>query len=624
MYANLELYIHRLRQEGELQEIDVPVDPVLEIAEITDRMSKSPGGGKALLFNDTGTAYPVLTNMYGSDKRICLALGVDSLDELSGRIYEMFEAVTSPKNTFGDKVKMLPVLGRVSRWMPKKKKGRGPCQEVIHDGDLSSFPVLKCWKFDGGRFVTLPMVITRDPATGIRNVGMYRMQVFSGNTTGMHWHMHKTGARHYEEYKRLGKRMPVTVCLGGDPAYTYSATAPLPDNIDEFLLAGFIRRKPVELVKCLTNDLEIPADCDFVIEGYVDPQEDKVIEGAFGDHTGFYSLEDDYPLFHVTCTTHRKNAVYPATIVGIPPQEDMYIAKATEKIFLAPIRLAIQPEINDLYMPSEGVAHNIAVVDIDKKYPGQGFKVAASMWGAGQMMFNKFLLITSGCRDIRNPEELKKNLEKVSIPRDVMFSKGPLDVLDHTSDILGFGGKVCIDATDKSKEGYAEHQLADIKIPKEWCADADIISVNDSLAEEWRALFISVQNNGKNITGTVELIEKYLQINSVEGLNYIFVYDANVPLQDVRMLIWLAGGNCDAVRDIAIRADKIYFDARIKAGGINGFRRRFPNVVTSDMDTIRKVDERWAEYGIGEFIPSPSREYSVLIPDGSSGASIDK
>ena len=450
MYKTLSEYIAALERAGELVRINVPVDPVLEIAELTDREAKSPGGGRALLFENTGTPFPVLTNMMGSDRRIAMALGVESVDLLTGRIEELFAALTSPRPDLFDKLRMLPLLGRMSRWLPREVKGRGVCQQVVLQGDaarLDLLPVLKCWPQDGGCFVTLPLVHTLDPDTGVRNVGMYRMQLFSPQTTGMHWHLHKTGERHYRAYQRLGKRMPVTVCLGGDPAYTYAATAPMPDNMDEYLLAGFLRERPVELVKCVTNDLRVPADCDIVIEGYVDPSEEKVIEGPFGDHTGFYSLEDYYPLFHVTAITHRRGAVYPATIVGVPPQEDAYIAKATEKIFLAPIRAAMLPEVRDLWMPEAGVAHNIAVVDIRTDYAGQALKAASSLWGAGQMMFNKFMVVTASGRPVRDVAALADLLRRIRIPDDLMFSRGPLDVLDHAAPETGLGGKLMFDAT---------------------------------------------------------------------------------------------------------------------------------------------------------------------------------
>ncbi len=377
MYKNLTEYLLLLEERGELVRIAAPVNPVEEIAEIADRVfksgergdiAKSPGslstshgnnspknlGGPALLFENTGTGFPVAINLFGSESRMALALGVKSLDDIPARIEKFAAGLLSPKGTFPEKLAAAALLGRASRWFPRKTKGRGECQQVVYTGEqasLSMLPVLKCWEHDGGRFLTLPLVHTTDPGTGGRNVGMYRMQLFGERKAGMHWHLHKTGARHYEEYKKHGKRMPVSVCLGGDPAYTYSATAPLPDGIDEYLLAGFLRGKPVRLVKCLTNELYVPADCDFVIEGYIDPAEEKVIEGPFGDHTGFYSLEDYYPLLHVTAITHRHGAIYPATVVGVPPQEDYYIAQATEKIFLAPIKLALQPEVEDIFMP---------------------------------------------------------------------------------------------------------------------------------------------------------------------------------------------------------------------------------------------------------------------------------
>lgn len=611
MYKNLNQYIEALRAAGELAEIAVPVSSELEISEITDRISKQPGGGKALLFTNTGTDFPVLTNMMGSDKRMGMALGVERLEELAERIDDLFKKVVAPKASLSDKMKMLPLLGKASRWLPRTKSGRGECQQVVMERpDLGRIPILKCWPFDGGPFVTLPMVHTKDPETGIRNVGMYRMQVFSPDTTGMHWHRHKTGARHYEAYKKQGKRMPVSVCIGGDPAYTYAATAPLPDGIDEYLLAGFIRQKPVELVKCLTNDLEVPVDCDFVIEGYVDPAEEPVIEGPFGDHTGFYSLEDLYPVFHVTCITHRKDAVYPATIVGIPPQEDAYIAKATEKLFLAPIRLVMQPEIRELYMPTEGVAHNIALINIEKTFPGQGFKVANSMWGAGQMMFNKFSVIASTERSIYDLGTLRELVQEISIPRDVMFSKGPLDVLDHTADVMGIGGKMCFDATEKMPEEGAGIAYPMVSVPKEWVYPEGVTFVNDIYASEWRTLFVAMRGGVKETPA--ELVQELLEKNGAQGLKFVFVFDNNVTISDPSVLMWLASSNCDAGRDVSVIGDYLLFDARIKAG-VNGFNRPWPNVVTMDKKTIDGIDRDWYELGLGNFIPSPSMEYIPLI-----------
>ncbi len=411
MYGSLREYIDRLEREGELVRVKTFVNPVEEMAEIADRVVKH--GGKALLFENTGTPFPVAMNLFGSDRRMALALGAASLDELPLRIGRLAEAAMSPKGSLAEKIGTLPLLGEAARWFPKRLRGRGACQQVVRTGDdasLDILPVLKCWPADGGRFVTLPMVHTVDPVTGAGNVGMYRMQVFDDRTTGMHWHMHKTGAKHYEAYRRAGRRMPVSVCLGGDPAYAYAATAPLPDGIDEYLLAGFLRGRPVRLVRCVTNDLYVPADCDFVIEGYVDPAEEKVVEGPFGDHTGFYSLEDRYPRFHVTAVTHRRDAVWPATVVGVPVQEDYFIAKATERIFLAPIRLALQPDLEGLHMPASGVAHNLAIVSQRVRYPGHVRQTVSSLWGAGQMMFNKYMLVVSAGTDVRDGRALARLL----------------------------------------------------------------------------------------------------------------------------------------------------------------------------------------------------------------------
>ena len=605
MYKTLSEYIAALERAGELVRVNVPVDPVLEIAELTDREAKSPGGGRALLFENTGTPFPVLTNMMGSDRRIAMALGVESVDMLTGRIEELFAALTSPRPDLFDKLRMLPLLGRMSRWLPREVKGRGVCQQVVLQGDaarLDLLPVLKCWPQDGGCFVTLPLVHTLDPDTGVRNVGMYRMQLFSPQTTGMHWHLHKTGERHYRAYQRLGKRMPVTVCLGGDPAYTYAATASMPDNMDEYLLAGFLRERPVELVKCVTNDLRVPADCDIVIEGYVDPSEEKVIEGPFGDHTGFYSLEDYYPLFHVTAITHRRGAVYPATIVGVPPQEDAYIAKATEKIFLAPIRAAMLPEVRDLWMPEAGVAHNIAVVDIRTDYAGQALKAASSLWGAGQMMFNKFMVVTASGRPVRDVAALADLLRRIRIPDDLMFSRGPLDVLDHAAPETGLGGKLMFDATGVDPAA----PLETVQLPFPFELSDGIVRVDYALSESWRVLLLSAPR------GVRPDVFAFLEKNRVEGIKYVILLDEEVDTSRPGDVLWIASSDCDPSRDVTIRDGVVLFDCRSKAGGVNGFLRRWPNVVASSPETIARVDGRWNEYGLGKFMLSPSLHYSRL------------
>lgn len=582
-YKSLNEFIKQLELEGELIRITEFVDPVLELAEVTDRISKSKGGGKALLFENTGTAFPVLTNAFGSEKRIAMALGVNQLEDIPNKIDSLFQTVTSPKQSLWEKLQLLPLLKQASTWMPCTKSKRGKCQEVVaKNPDLSLLPILKCWPYDGGRFVTLPMVHTVDPSNGSRNVGMYRMQVFSENATGMHWHRHKTGARHFEEYKKRGERMPVVVTLGGDPAYTYAATAPLPDNLDEYLLAGFLRNKKVELVPCITQPLAVPSDVDFVIEGYVDPSEPLVTEGPFGDHTGFYSLEDLYPVFHVTCITHRKDAVYPATIVGIPPQEDAYIGKATERIFLAPIRMVIAPEIVDLNLPFEGVAHNIAIIKIRKTYPGQAAKIASALWGAGQMMFCKAIIVVGDGINIHSYDELLDAVNKNFDPdTDLFFGKGPLDVLDHAAHVMGFGGKLCIDATEK--------------LPEEKLANGP----------------------GTPHQKLYQFLHKSEFAGKVQA-KITVLFDDIVDLSDTGTAVWLLGNNIDTSRDCEVRNGSLIIDATAKRKGYKGFSRPWPNVVCSSKETIELIDAKWDTLGLGDFIPSPSHKYLPLQQAGAA------
>src|SRR6187455_2980151 len=461
-YRNQQHFIDTLEKEGELLRIKTFVDPKLEMAEITDRMSKQPGGGKALLFENTGYDFPVLMNAYGSERRMCLALGVQHLDDVAKEIESLFKLLSAPKEGILDKLKMLPKLSQFASWMPTVKSGKGECQEVVmKNPDITKLPVMKCWPEDGGDFLTLPVINTKDPNTGIRNVGLYRMQVFAPTLTGMHWHKHKVSAKHFNEYKKLNKRMPVAVALGGDPVYAYSATAPLPENVDEYMLAGFLRKKKVELVKCITNDMEVPQDADIIIEGYIDPEEEYILEGPFGDHTGYYSLADYYPRYHITCITHRKDAVYPATIVGIPPQEDAWLGKATERIFLMPIKMTMVPEIVDMVLPVVGVFHNLVIVKIKKDYPGQAIKVMHSLWGAGQMMFTKMMVVVDGDVNIHNQEEVARYVSENFDPSmDVMLTQGPVDVLDHSCSVMAFGGKIGIDGTRKLPEEVDGRQSA--------------------------------------------------------------------------------------------------------------------------------------------------------------------
>lgn len=459
-YRDLQEFINRLEEKKLLQRIRAEVDSDLEITEIADRVVKA--GGPALLFeNVKGSDYPLLINSFGSYERMHLALEVETLDEIASQINEFMDM--SSYLGIVNKIKSVPKLARLARVFPRKVSNAA-CQEVVEEPDLSKLPVLKCWPGDGGRFFTLPLVITRDPETGLQNMGMYRMQVYDDRTTGMHWHLHKDGREIYEKYRRQGGRMPVAVALGSDPATIYSATAPLPKEIDEMLFAGFLRKAPLEIVKCKTCDLYVPANAEFILEGYVDVDELRE-EGPFGDHTGYYSLKDIYPVFHVSCITRRKKPVYPATIVGKPPMEDCFLGKATERIFLPLLKIQC-PEIVDMNLPLEGVFHNCVIVSIKKRYPGHAKKIMHALWGMGQMMYTKMIVVVDG--DI-NPHDVStvawKVFNNIDAKRDVVIVEGPLDALDHASPLPHYGHKMGIDATKKwASEGHTREWPEDIEM----------------------------------------------------------------------------------------------------------------------------------------------------------------
>ena len=621
-FRDLQQFIDALDKAGELKRVTEFVDPVLEIAEITDRVSKTDG--PALLFENTGTEFPLLINSLGSYKRICLALGVKELDEVQDNIKSLFKSLTKPKDSILEKLQMLPTLSQLASWMPKVKRGRGECQQVImKEPDITKLPVLKCWPEDGGRFVTLPIIHTKDIENGIRNVGMYRMQIFGPTLTGMHWHKHKVSAKHFNGYKKQHKRMPVAVALGGDPVYTYAATAPLPENVDEYMLAGFLRKKKVELVKCITQDIEVPADADFIIEGYVDPDEDFILEGPFGDHTGYYSLEDYYPKFHITAITHKKNAVYPATIVGIPPEEDAWIGKATERIFLAPIKMMLIPEIEDMELPIEGVFHNLTIVKINKEYPGQAAKVMNAMWGAGQMMFNKILVIVDSDVDIHNYTDVARVISiNVDPQQDIYFSQGPMDVLDHSCSKFAFGGKMCVDATiklDEEKRNVTNgvYKSENLKIDEAAIMNLfpEIKSINCSLVNMGISIaVISVEKNRKN--HIKELNEKLFSQTEFSKVKLIIYVEASVDANDIKDVVWRFSNNLDPRRDSYIinaqnntDISHIGFDGTRKTKELDDFDRPWPNIICSDEQTITSVDAKWDKLGLGKFIPSPSLKY---------------
>jgi 4-hydroxy-3-polyprenylbenzoate decarboxylase len=466
MYSDLSEFLADLDKRRQLVRIADRVSPTLEIAAVTDRACKSQQGGPALLFeNPSGFDIPVATNIFGSLERMQLALGVSKLEDLEKEIDDLMTP-PAPKGVM-DALKLLPVVGRLADLMPKTVKD-APCQEVVNrDGTLDDLPILTCWPGDGGPFITLPLVFTRDPETGTRNIGVYRMQVFDGRTTGMHWQRHKGGAQHYRVAERLGRRLEVAVALSPEPILAYCATAPMPEGLDELLLGGFLSRRRIEVVKCVTVDLEVPASSHIVLEGYVEPGERRR-EGPFGDHTGFYSQPDDYPVFHLTCVTRRSRPTYLTTIVGIPPMEDYYLGLASERIFLPMIRKTV-PEIVDMHFPAEGIFHNLVIVSIDKRYPGHARKIMNAFWGLGQLMFSKTIVVVDKDVNVHDVGEVAWIVGTHMDPlRDVQMTRGPVDDLDDAADLPAYGGKMGIDATRKwASEGYSRSWPARIATTEE-------------------------------------------------------------------------------------------------------------------------------------------------------------
>jgi len=484
-------FLEAIDAAGDLVRVHRPVSVDREITEIADRCMKSPGGGPALLFEHptlvggAPSPHPVAVNLFGSERRMCLALGVSRLDEVGDRVSELVN-LKVPDGLLG-KLAMLPKLAELTKFPPRSAGGRPACQEVVLKGadiDLAGLPVPICWPEDGGPYITLPQVVTRDPNTGARNVGMYRVQVIGRDSLAMHWQRHKVGAAHWREMAARGETMPVAIVLGGDPASIYSASAPLPPGIDEYLFAGFLRREPVRLVKAVTSDLEVPAEAEIVIEGQIDPREALVMEGPFGDHTGFYSLADLYPRVQVTAITRRSEPIWPHTIVGRPPMEDFWLGHATERIFLPLLKLTL-PEVVDMHMPAEGIFHNLVFVSIDKQFPGQAYKVMNELWGQGLMSLAKVIVVVDKDVNVRDPKEAWwVALNHIDPERDVRFSMGPIDVLDHASRAFTYGSKMGIDGTRKWKEeGFT----------REW---PDKIVMDDSTKARvdamWRELGISI------------------------------------------------------------------------------------------------------------------------------------
>jgi 4-hydroxy-3-polyprenylbenzoate decarboxylase len=474
-FDTLLTFVDWLDEAGELVRITRPVSLDRELCEIADRVMKQPHGGRALLFeqpvlmNGNRSEFPVAINLFGSMRRMAMSLGVASLDEIGSRITSLLE-MKVPEGIIA-KLALLPRLLEMGKFPPRLRSGTPPCQELVWrdaDVDLNRLPLMKCWPEDGGAYITFPMVITRDPKRGIRNVGMYRIMQTGKNTLAMHWQRHKVGAAHWREMAERGDRMPVCIALGADPPSMYSASAPLPPTVDEFLFAGFLRGKPVSLAKAVTCDLEVPAEADFVLEGYIDPAEALVMEGPFGDHTGFYSLADLYPQVHVTAITMRKQPIFPATIVGRPPMEDFYLGHATERIFLPLLKLTI-PELVDYHMPAEGIFHNLVFVSIKKEYPGQAYKVMNALWGQGLMSLAKVLIVVDHWVNVRDVREAWwVALNNLDPQRDARFTMGPMDVLDHSSRAFTYGSKIGLDATRKlPEEGFTREWPAVIAMDEE-------------------------------------------------------------------------------------------------------------------------------------------------------------
>lgn len=482
MFTDVNAFIAELDKRRELARITDPLDPNLEIAAVVDHVSKTPGGGPALLFDKpTGASMPVAANLYGSLSRMCLALGVERLDDLAREIEEL---TTPPMpRGFMDALKMMPLVSRLTDLMPKTVKD-APCQEVVKmDGGLDELPVLTTWPEDGGPFITLPLVITRDPETGMRNIGTYRMHVYDRRTTGMHWQRHKGGAQHHRTAERLGRRLEVAVALGADPILQYSATAPMPEGLDELMLAGVLSKRRVELVKARTVDLEVPAHAQIILEGYVEPGERRR-EGPFGDHTGLYSLADDFPVFHLTCVTMRRSPIYVTTVVGRPPMEDLYLGLASERIFLPLIRKTL-PEIVDMHFPAAGIFHNFVFVSIDKRYPGHARKIMSAFWGLGQLMFSKCIVVVDKDVNVQDEAEVAWIAgTHVDPSRDIQIVTGPVDDLDDAAIAPGYGGKMGVDATRKwPAEGMT----------KEW---PKRVATTEAAARKAAAIWEKISNRG--------------------------------------------------------------------------------------------------------------------------------
>ncbi|ULH14377.1 menaquinone biosynthesis decarboxylase [Deinococcus sp. KNUC1210] len=607
-FPDLPSFIRLLEERGELLRVTVPVSRELEITEIADRLVKK--GGPALLFeNVKDSPFPLAIGLLGTRERVALSLGVPDLDELARRVRDLIDL--SGAKGVGGMLSQLPKL-RDAMHLPPRRVRRAASQEVVWRGDevdLGKLPILKCWPLDGGPFVTLPLVITRDPETGERNMGMYRMQVIDRATTGMHWQRHKTGTRHLEKARKLGKRLEVAVALGGDPALIYAATAPLPPipGLDEFALAGFLRGQRYPVVRGITVDLDVPANAEFILEGYVDPGEEWFMEGPFGDHTGFYTLPDLYPRFHVTAITMRRAPVYPATIVGRPPMEDAYLIEASERLFLPAAQLVL-PELSDYHMPPAGVAHNLVVTSIKKRFPGEAYKTANGLFGLGQMMFAKVMVVLDDGVKVNDFETVWREVAAKAVPgRDTLTTRGPIDALDHSSRGWSYGGKLIIDATSKlpeetgsglgSREGQNDGQTeAADWVPAPAVPFTEVVEgVLDTFQAGDGYWIIRIEKTRAFQSREVgELLARH---PAAAGIRHLLLVDELTDVQNIQDVWWTILNNIDPERDVWVLNGRLVWDGTRKLAE-EGFVRPWPPKITMSPDIQAKVEARWHLYGL--------------------------
>jgi 4-hydroxy-3-polyprenylbenzoate decarboxylase len=603
--TDLRDFIDRLRAAGELVEVTAEVNSNLEITEITDRVSKEQG--PALLFtNVRGSSFPVLVNQFGSARRLAIAFGVDDVDEVADRITDLLKLTKPPK---GLRAKLATVrkLGGVARSVPPKlvSQSKAPCQQVVHEGDgvdLGTLPILGCWPEDGGRYVTLPLVFTKD-REGNRNCGMYRVQQYDRTTCGMHWQIHKDGADDWRHMPPDG-RLEVAVAIGTDPIVTYSASCPLPKDIDEMVFSGFARQRRVEMVQCRTIDLQVPANAEFVLEGYIRQGELRT-EGPFGDHTGYYSLADEYPVFHVTAITRRRDPIYAATVVGLPDHEDKWMGKATERIFL-PLLQMVQHEVVDYDLPSEGVFHGCCIISIRKRFPGHAKKAMHAIWGTALLSLTKSVIVVDEDVDVHDYAAVAERVADCWEPsRDTLFSEGPIDVLDHAPNVMGMGGKLGMDATrpwaSEGRDSEAETS-ARRAVEVDAAAIAELVreagGANHRVVADAALLVVSVD---KQRPGQVhELLERIASEPAAAGLKLVVAVDASVDVDDLHHVAFRTFGNTDPYRD-AIRPEQpgrpLGIDATTKDAG-DGYLRDWPADIVMTEAIKQRVDDRWDEYGI--------------------------